>query len=176
MVRYWASRNESPSDMRSPTTSSVSDLVPKENSSRPSSSSPARSDEEVSFEYLRNVIMQFLEHKEMQVPLTLVRMSLTLTSRKPYLVCILSTILRFTPQETRRLASKVWTVPNLCIVFGVYTYNWKHASVVRRHGFKVPTITLNDEKLDITSWSPASYSSRFSPLHWFSARLGAAPS
>ena len=66
-VGYWASRNESTPDVRSPT-SSVSDLIAKENSSsRPSSPSTVKSDEEVNFEYLRNVIMQFLEHKEMRV-------------------------------------------------------------------------------------------------------------
>ena len=64
-VGYWASRNESTSDMRSPT-SSVSDLK-ETSSSRPSSPSTVKSDEEVNFEYLRNVIMQFLEHKEMRV-------------------------------------------------------------------------------------------------------------
>lgn len=48
-------------------------------------------DEDVNVEYLRNVILQFLEHKEM----------------RPNLVRVLSTILRFTPQETRRLIAKV---------------------------------------------------------------------
>lgn len=48
-------------------------------------------EEDVNVEYLRNVILQFLEHKEM----------------RPNLVRVLSTILRFTPQETRRLIAKV---------------------------------------------------------------------
>ncbi|KAI0800904.1 hypothetical protein C8Q74DRAFT_1454470 [Fomes fomentarius] len=90
-VGYWASRNESTSEIKSPR-SSISDLTSRETSSRPSSpATTAKSDEEVNFEYLRNVIIQFLEHKEM----------------RPHLVRILSTILRFTPQETRRLVSKV---------------------------------------------------------------------
>ncbi|KAH9944075.1 peroxisomal membrane anchor protein conserved region-domain-containing protein [Epithele typhae] len=89
-VGYWASRNDSTSDVRSPT-SSVSELPQRETSSRPTSPSMVKSEEEVNFEYLRNVIMQFLEHKEM----------------RPHLIRILSTILRFTPQETRRLISKV---------------------------------------------------------------------
>jgi hypothetical protein len=42
-------------------------------------------------QYLRNVILQFLEHKEM----------------RPNLVRVLSVILRFTPQELRRLNAKV---------------------------------------------------------------------
>ena len=63
-VGYWASRNESTSDVRSPT-SSASDLAKEKSSSRPTSPSTVKSDEEVNFEYLRNVIMQFLEHKEM---------------------------------------------------------------------------------------------------------------
>ncbi|KAH8102458.1 hypothetical protein BXZ70DRAFT_890059 [Cristinia sonorae] len=94
-VGYWARNAESSSDARSPR-SSVSDL-PSHNgqngqTSRPGSPAPtANRDEEVNFEYLRNVILQFLEHKEM----------------RPHLVRILSTILHFTPQETRRLVSKV---------------------------------------------------------------------
>jgi len=66
-------------------------------SSRPSSSSRPESpitksnDEDTNLEYLRNVILQFLEHKEMRADL----------------VRVLSTILRFTPQETRRLIAKV---------------------------------------------------------------------
>ncbi|KAL5640958.1 hypothetical protein ACGC1H_001438 [Rhizoctonia solani] len=50
-----------------------------------------KQEEEVNIEYIRNVILQFLEHKEM----------------RPNLVRVLSTILRFTPQETRRLIAKV---------------------------------------------------------------------
>ncbi|KAI0375368.1 hypothetical protein BV20DRAFT_1032611 [Pilatotrama ljubarskyi] len=88
-VGYWASRNESTSEIRSPR-SSVSDLA-RESPSRPSTPSTVKSDEEVNFEYLRNVILQFLEHKEM----------------RPHLIRILSTILHFTPQETRRLIAKV---------------------------------------------------------------------
>ncbi|KAI0361217.1 hypothetical protein OH77DRAFT_1391788 [Trametes cingulata] len=88
-VGYWASRNESTSEIRSPR-SSVSDLA-RETPLRPSTPSTVKSDEEVNFEYLRNVILQFLEHKEM----------------RPHLIRILSTILHFTPQETRRLIAKV---------------------------------------------------------------------
>ncbi|KAK7694843.1 hypothetical protein QCA50_002031 [Cerrena zonata] len=89
-VGYWAARSESTTDLRSPR-SSVSDLPSQERSSRPGTPTAARSDEELNVEYLRNVILQFLEHAEM----------------RPHLVRILSTILRFTPQETRRLISKV---------------------------------------------------------------------
>ncbi|KAG8748534.1 hypothetical protein FRC10_003668 [Ceratobasidium sp. 414] len=46
----------------------------------------AKQEEEVNLEYIRNVILQFLEHKEM----------------RPNLVRVLSTILRFTPQETHK--------------------------------------------------------------------------
>ncbi|KAG8872196.1 hypothetical protein FRB97_007889 [Tulasnella sp. 331] len=48
-------------------------------------------EEAVNLEYLRNVIMQFLENEKM----------------RPDLVRVLSIILRFTPQETRRLLAKV---------------------------------------------------------------------
>lgn len=66
-VGYWASRNESTSEIKSPR-SSISDLTSRETSSRPSSpATTAKSEEEVNFEYLRNVIIQFLEHKEMRV-------------------------------------------------------------------------------------------------------------
>ncbi|OSX67427.1 hypothetical protein POSPLADRAFT_1127844 [Postia placenta MAD-698-R-SB12] len=89
-VGYWASRQESSPEIRSPR-SSVSDLTTRDTPSRPGSPAVAKSDEEINVEYLRNIILQFLEHKEM----------------RPHLVRILSTILRFTPQETRRLVSKV---------------------------------------------------------------------
>ncbi|OCH95795.1 hypothetical protein OBBRIDRAFT_816376 [Obba rivulosa] len=83
-VGYWAARQDSSSEARSPRSSI-------DTGSRPSSPSVDKSDEEVNIEYLRNIILQFLEHKEM----------------RPHLVRILSTILRFTPQETRRLVAKV---------------------------------------------------------------------
>ncbi|KAG9314425.1 hypothetical protein JVU11DRAFT_5222 [Chiua virens] len=75
---YWTSRSEA-TDSRT-SISSTPDA--------PSSSLPVA--EDINYEYLRNVILQFLEHKEM----------------RPNLVRVLSTILRFTPQETRRLMSK----------------------------------------------------------------------
>ncbi|EIW73468.1 hypothetical protein TREMEDRAFT_24935 [Tremella mesenterica DSM 1558] len=50
-------------------------------------------EEEVNLEYLRNVILQFLEHKEM----------------RPNLIRVMSVILRFTPQELRRLNAKLLT-------------------------------------------------------------------
>ncbi|TFK57208.1 hypothetical protein OE88DRAFT_1650841 [Heliocybe sulcata] len=84
-VGYWGAR---PEDGRRSTTA-----LSETNGSRPSSpsASAATDDEEVNIEYLRNVVLQFLEHKEM----------------RPQLVRVLSTILRFTPQETRRLVAKV---------------------------------------------------------------------
>ena len=83
---YWASRSEQ-ADSRT-SISSVSDAPSRVGSPKP----VARKDEEeVNLEYLRNVILQFLEHKEM----------------RPNLVRVLSTILHFTPQETRRLVAKV---------------------------------------------------------------------
>ncbi|WWD18580.1 hypothetical protein CI109_103033 [Kwoniella shandongensis] len=57
----------------------------------PAPSNKDQDEEEVNLEYLRNVILQFLEHKEM----------------RPNLVRVLSVILRFTPQELRRLNSKL---------------------------------------------------------------------
>lgn len=69
----------------------------------------------MNLEYLRNVILQFLENKEMRVsvigrvffraddPLVSVRFG----ALQPHLVRVLSIILHFTPQETRRLIAKV---------------------------------------------------------------------
>ncbi|KAG1755208.1 uncharacterized protein EDB91DRAFT_1326114 [Suillus paluster] len=88
-VGYWTSRSEN-SDSRA-SISSVSDLPSRTASPGPTSPTPSKGDEEVNLEYLRNVILQFLEHKEM----------------RPNLVRVLSIILRFTPQETRRLIAKV---------------------------------------------------------------------
>ncbi|KAL4242188.1 hypothetical protein ABKN59_001856 [Abortiporus biennis] len=94
-VGYFAARQETTSsETRSPR-SSMSDIATPSTPPVPDTPSTAtaatKSDEDLNFEYLRNVIMQFLEHKEM----------------RPHLIRILSTILRFTPQETRRLISKV---------------------------------------------------------------------
>lgn len=80
-VGHWGSANNTGATTPSSPTSSQT----------ASSPDPPSNDEEVNVEYLRNVILQFLEHKEM----------------RPNLVRVLSTILRFTPQETRRLIAKV---------------------------------------------------------------------
>ncbi|KAI5123779.1 hypothetical protein M0805_000368 [Coniferiporia weirii] len=89
-VGYWGTpRHDNASEARiSSPPPSTSDLA---SSSRTGSPMPANSDEEVNLEYLRNVILQFLEHKDM----------------RPHLVRVLSIILHFTPQETRRLIAKV---------------------------------------------------------------------
>lgn len=67
-VGYWATRNESTSELRSPT-SSISDLPSRDVPERAGTPTAQSSDEELNFEYLRNVILQFLEHKEMRVSL-----------------------------------------------------------------------------------------------------------
>ncbi|KDQ63671.1 hypothetical protein JAAARDRAFT_29700 [Jaapia argillacea MUCL 33604] len=87
-VGFWGSRQELPDSRRSmsSSTESLSRGV-----SRPTSPALSKDEEEVNLEYLRNVILQFLEHKEM----------------RPQLVRVMSTILHFTPQETRRLVAKV---------------------------------------------------------------------
>ncbi|KAF8078550.1 hypothetical protein FPV67DRAFT_1465648 [Lyophyllum atratum] len=92
-VGYWTSRSLE----NNPTASQTSvNTIPSETLSRVSTPEPtlrdkSGNDEEVNLEYLRNVILQFLEHKEM----------------RPNLVKVLSIILHFTPQETRRLIAKV---------------------------------------------------------------------
>ncbi|KAH6917316.1 hypothetical protein BKA70DRAFT_1178135 [Coprinopsis sp. MPI-PUGE-AT-0042] len=81
-VGYW-NRSEEPGS--SPTVAS-----PGPPASAVSTTS--RNEEaEVNLEYLRNVVLQFLENKEM----------------RPNLVKVISIILHFTPQETRRLMAKV---------------------------------------------------------------------
>jgi len=87
-VGYWSSlggeRPHSPSDSRR------SGSIESSNGAA-AAFLQSSSEEEINYEYLRNVILQFLEHKD----------------RRPSLVRVLSTILRFTPQETRRLIAKV---------------------------------------------------------------------
>lgn len=83
-VGYWAQGSGAP------TPSSTSDKQPSGTAS-PTLSGDSNKDEEVNLEYLRNVILQFLEHREM----------------RPNLVRVLSVILRFTPQELRRLEAKL---------------------------------------------------------------------
>ncbi|KAI0313730.1 hypothetical protein OF83DRAFT_1086136 [Amylostereum chailletii] len=88
-VGYWGSRQEGQQDPAKPTSP-----PPPVTTSRGGSPAPgpaSSNEEEVNLEYLRNVILQFLEHKEM----------------RPNLVRVLSIILHFTPQETRRLIAKV---------------------------------------------------------------------
>ncbi|EJT97913.1 hypothetical protein DACRYDRAFT_24839 [Dacryopinax primogenitus] len=108
-VGYFSARTGITSPPNGDASGSTSDILSRSSTdngngngyptaSAPAPGSPARSEaslskneEEVNLEYLRNVILQFLEHKEM----------------RPNLVRVLSVILRFTPQETRRLVSKV---------------------------------------------------------------------
>jgi len=91
-VGYWTSRVTEASSPAEPRASISSFDSPSRTSSpAPGSTSSTKNEEEVNLEYLRNVILQFLEHKEM----------------RPNLVKVLSVILHFTPQETRRLIAKV---------------------------------------------------------------------
>ncbi|KAL8276403.1 hypothetical protein RQP46_011201 [Phenoliferia psychrophenolica] len=60
------------------------------NGGGPGGAAAAPGDEALNFEYLRNVILQFLERPEM----------------RPHLVSVLGVILHFTPAESRRLSAK----------------------------------------------------------------------
>ncbi|KAJ7169956.1 hypothetical protein C8R46DRAFT_1349891 [Mycena filopes] len=84
-VGYWTSKSDSSAPESRTSISSDSRVR------TPPPGAPQQQEEEVNLEYLRNVILQFLEHKEM----------------RPNLVKVLSIILHFTPQETRRLVAKV---------------------------------------------------------------------
>ncbi|KAJ3849834.1 hypothetical protein EV368DRAFT_46521 [Lentinula lateritia] len=91
-IGYWTSRSESTAVASSDSVSSSSSTPVGRTSLDNARESPVKKEEEeVNLEYLRNVILQFLEHKEM----------------RPNLVRVLSIILHFTPQETRRLVAKV---------------------------------------------------------------------
>ncbi|KAH9486873.1 hypothetical protein JR316_0000938 [Psilocybe cubensis] len=93
-VGYWTTRapeNGGSADGRRPSVSTPPPETPARVSSPAPSTTSNKNEEEVNLEYLRNVILQFLEHKEM----------------RPNLVKVLSIILHFTPQETRRLIAKV---------------------------------------------------------------------
>ncbi|KAJ3502953.1 hypothetical protein NLJ89_g8655 [Agrocybe chaxingu] len=96
-VGYWTTRvvegngHTSPAVESRTSISSPSDSTSRASSPAPSTAASTKAEEEVNLEYLRNVILQFLEHKEM----------------RPNLVRVLSIILHFTPQETRRLIAKV---------------------------------------------------------------------
>ncbi|KAF8633659.1 hypothetical protein AX15_001308 [Amanita polypyramis BW_CC] len=92
-IGYWASSldESTPAEPRKSVSS-----IQSESPSRPGSPTPviqtsSAKNEEINLEYLRNVILQFLEHKEM----------------RPNLVRVISILLRFTPQETRRLMARV---------------------------------------------------------------------
>ncbi|KAF8609446.1 GRIP-domain-containing protein [Ceratobasidium sp. AG-I] len=89
---FWSGNNPSnASKSGNGVTSPLHSPRPSSPSMSDVGSASAKQEEEVNIEYIRNVILQFLEHKEM----------------RPNLVRVLSTILRFTPQETRRLIAKV---------------------------------------------------------------------
>lgn len=93
-VGYWNRVGDAEGVPQSPAMSTTSEIsLPSEASPRPNSPAVAATnqEEEVNLEYLRNVILQFLEHKDM----------------RPSLVKVISIILHFTPQETRRLMAKV---------------------------------------------------------------------
>lgn len=108
-VGYWTSR----SPENNATASQVSVNTPSTGAtsrvSSPVLEQKNGNDEEVNLEYLRNVILQFLEHKEMRVCFNHCNFWLTiqLFISQPNLVKVLSMILHFTPQETRRLIAKV---------------------------------------------------------------------
>lgn len=107
-VGYWAANGSTPGSSSRPIGSPSSERGPILNGSAPPSPAPpaevappggrgstgsdqSGTEEAVNLEYLRNVILQFLENEKM----------------RPDLVRVLSIILRFTPQETRRLLAKV---------------------------------------------------------------------
>ncbi|KAG8917031.1 hypothetical protein FRC01_002716 [Tulasnella sp. 417] len=107
-VGYWAANGSTSGSSSRPVGTPSSERGPILNGSAPSSPVPpaevappggrgstgseqSSTEEAVNLEYLRNVILQFLENEKM----------------RPDLVRVLSIILRFTPQETRRLLAKV---------------------------------------------------------------------
>jgi hypothetical protein len=116
-VGYWAQADRSRSNV-SRDDSPIAGNGQSNGSSRPASPTQSVSsetsvsrnrDEEVNLEYLRNIVLQFLEHKEMRVRVRSRWWGFILSPSLPQadLVRVMSVILRFTPAETRRLVSKV---------------------------------------------------------------------
>lgn len=112
-VGYWTTRkseSSTPSESRTSISTPTPDSPLPVSSPTPSTATSYQNEEEINLEYLRNVILQFLEHKEMRV-----RFSVSYSAApvvhiavyQPNLVKVLSIILHFTPQETRRLIAKV---------------------------------------------------------------------
>lgn len=66
-VGYWSSigRHDNSSEARLPSSPSGSDIMSLSRAASPPL--VKNTDEEINLEYLRNVILQFLEHKEMRV-------------------------------------------------------------------------------------------------------------
>jgi hypothetical protein len=110
-VGYWsASRPDIPNNSQVEPRPSISSVSDESRSGTPRVGSPIPgNEEELNLEYLRNVILQFLEHKEMRVSASILNMVNHCVDEilQPNLVRVLSAILRFTPQETRRLVAKV---------------------------------------------------------------------
>lgn len=65
-VGYWTTRTSESGNPVESGTSTPTTSTPRTNSPAPGSSGH-HSEEEVNLEYLRNIILQFLEHKEMRV-------------------------------------------------------------------------------------------------------------
>ena len=66
-IGYWSPRPDE-SAPAEPRTSIQSDSTSRAGSPAPAQDgTPAKKEEEINLEYLRNVILQFLEHKEMRV-------------------------------------------------------------------------------------------------------------
>lgn len=70
-------------------------------STRPGSPVAARNDEELNLEYIRNVILQFLEHKEMRVRVTLL-VELVVFSSNKLLAQSRSRIVHYSPFYSTR--------------------------------------------------------------------------
>lgn len=78
-VGYWTTRkseSSAPSESRTSISTPTPDSPLRVSSPTPSTSTSNQNEEEINLEYLRNVILQFLEHKEMRV-----RFSVSLFSR-----------------------------------------------------------------------------------------------
>lgn len=67
-VGFWSASRDSAPESPRPSSPASSSTPPRNGTPRAGSPSPStNNEEEVNLEYLRNVILQFLEHKEMRV-------------------------------------------------------------------------------------------------------------
>ena len=83
-VGYWTTRKSESSESHTSISTPTPDTPLRESSPTPSTATSNQNEEEINLEYLRNVILQFLEHKEMRVRFRSLSFKPTSSSYNPY--------------------------------------------------------------------------------------------